>query len=153
MAVLKPDEPLDRYGRNRGGRYIHIIRGGKFVEGQDNHALCWADITKPATDQDRRRGYELCWDCNERDGFYPAEAHKPPPDLPPVLSDAQRKALSRILGYALSDHVTDERADRVRSEFESCLDRWCDGSFIPPSEDEILDLAELTRQSSSPSSP
>ncbi|MER6830802.1 hypothetical protein ABT352_32750 [Streptosporangium sp. NPDC000563] len=67
MSYLKPGESLERYGRNKGGRYAHIIRGGKFVEGAENFGLCWADITKPATEKDRRRGCEICWKCEDRE--------------------------------------------------------------------------------------
>ncbi|SET51851.1 hypothetical protein [Nonomuraea wenchangensis] len=71
--------------------------------------------------------------------------------LPPVLSTQQREALSRILSYALSGYVADGRADHVRAEFESCLDGWCGGSFTPPSEDDIFNLAEVTRRAEKPS--
>ncbi|TMR11728.1 hypothetical protein ETD86_34735 [Nonomuraea turkmeniaca] len=69
MAVLddriKRGDSLEQFGRNQGGRYVHVIRGGKFVEGRENDALCWADVTKVATEKDRRDRREICWKCEE----------------------------------------------------------------------------------------
>lgn len=66
-ARIKAGDSLDQFGRNRGGRHVHIVRGGKFVEGRENHGLCWADVTKVATEKDRRASYEMCWQCEERE--------------------------------------------------------------------------------------
>lgn len=64
MTTLKYGDSLEGYGRNKGGRYLHKIRGGKFVQGVPNHALCWADVTKPATRDDYHR--EICGECRDR---------------------------------------------------------------------------------------
>lgn len=62
---IKGGDSLDQFGRNRGGRYVHIVRDGGFVAGRENNALCWADVTKPATEEDRRWRREVCWKCED----------------------------------------------------------------------------------------
>lgn len=59
------DDPrLKEYGRNKGGRYLHKIRGGEFREDMLNHGFCGADVTRPAQPDDYLR--EVCGECKER---------------------------------------------------------------------------------------
>jgi hypothetical protein len=81
MSTLKYGESLDGYGRNKGGRYLHKIRGGEFVAGVTNHALCWADVTRPATKDDYHR--QICSECQDR------------PDVG-EWSDEDRKRFERV---------------------------------------------------------
>lgn len=61
------DPKLKAYGRNKGGRYLHKIRGGEFRPGEMNLALCSADVTRPAEPGDYHR--EVCGACKDREGM------------------------------------------------------------------------------------
>ncbi|MFC4062796.1 hypothetical protein ACFOWE_31280 [Planomonospora corallina] len=64
MTVLQPTHHLERYGRRRnGGRYVHVVRDGRYVPGGDNVALCGARLGWPATGGDVRAYRMICWRC------------------------------------------------------------------------------------------